>query len=35
MIKVLGLIHFEALRLFLKGVRHFRKPEPPTELVSR
>jgi uncharacterized protein len=34
-LKVIGLIHYQALRLFLKGVRNFRKPEPPTATISR
>lgn len=34
MFKVLGLIHYQAARLWMKGVRHFRKPEPPTEQVT-
>ena len=33
--KVIGLIHYQAVRLFLKGVRHFRKPAPPDFNVSR
>jgi uncharacterized protein len=33
--KVIGLIHYQALRLFLKGVRHFDKPAPPDFSVSR
>jgi DUF1365 family protein len=33
--KVIGLIHYQALRLFLKGVRNFRKPAPPAESISR
>ncbi len=35
MFKVLTLIHYQAMRLFLKGVAHFRKPPPPAEIVSR
>lgn len=27
-------IHFQALRLWLKGARYHRKPEPPTDLIS-
>ena len=34
-IKVVVLIHYQALRLFLKGVRNYRKPEPPEAFVSR
>jgi DUF1365 family protein len=33
-IKVIGLIHYQAVKLFLKGVRHFHKPEPPGTRVS-
>lgn len=34
MFKVLGLIHYQAVRLWAKGIRHFRKPEPPSEQVT-
>ena len=34
-LKVIGLIHYQAVKLFLKGIRHFRKPEPPTVAISR
>ena len=34
MFKVLGLIHYQAVRLWAKGVRHFRKPPPPAEQVT-
>lgn len=34
MFKVLGLIHYQAARLFLKGVASFRKPAPPASSVS-
>jgi uncharacterized protein len=34
MFKVLGLIHYQAVRLWAKGIRHFRKPEPPSERVT-
>jgi uncharacterized protein len=34
MLKVLGLIHWQAFKLWLKGVRAFRKPLPPHEPVS-
>lgn len=34
-LKVIGLIHFEAMRLVFKGIRHFRKPEPPAQEVTR
>jgi len=35
MFKALTLIHYQAVRLFLKGVSHFRKPPAPAEIVSR
>jgi uncharacterized protein len=35
MFKALTLIHYQAVRLFLKGVSHFRKPPPPAEIVTR
>jgi DUF1365 family protein len=28
-------IHWQALRLFLKKVRFFRKPPPPTPFITR
>lgn len=34
-LKVVALIHFQAARLFLKGVRNYRKPAPPSIPVSR
>lgn len=34
MFKVLGLIHYQAVRLWVKGIRHFNKPPPPEEQVS-
>jgi DUF1365 family protein len=34
MFKVLGLIHYQAIRLWAKGMRQFRKPPPPAEQVS-
>ena len=34
MFKVLGLIHYQAVRLWMKGVRHFSKPPPPAETVT-
>lgn len=34
MLKVLGLIHYQALKLWLKGVAHFRKPPPPADAVT-
>lgn len=33
--KVITLIHYQALRLFLKGVRYHRKPVPPVTEISR
>lgn len=35
MFKVLGLIHYQAARLFLKGIRPFRRPPLPADAVSR
>jgi hypothetical protein len=32
--KVIGLIHYQAIKLFLKGIRHFRKPPPPQTRVT-
>ncbi len=32
--KVIGLIHYQAVKLFLKGIRHFNKPPPPEERVT-
>ena len=34
-LKVIGLIHFQALKLFLKGVRYRVKPNPPKLRVTR
>lgn len=34
-LKVIGLIHYQALRLFLKGVRYHIKPTPPVTEISR
>jgi uncharacterized protein len=34
-VKVVALIHYQALKLFLKGVRNYRKPAPPEMFVSR
>lgn len=34
MLKVLGLIHYQALKLWAKGVAPFRKPPPPQETVT-
>jgi DUF1365 family protein len=33
--KVVALIHYQAVKLFLKGMRHFRKPTPPVSYISR
>jgi DUF1365 family protein len=33
-LKVMGAIHFEALRLWLKGARFHRRPEPPLDSVT-
>lgn len=33
--KVIGLIHYQAVRLMLKGMRQLPKPPPPAALVSR
>ena len=33
-VKIVGGIHYEALRLWLKGAPFFRKPEPPATPVS-
>jgi DUF1365 family protein len=34
-LKVIALIHYQAVKLFLKGVRHFGKPVPPALPISR
>lgn len=34
-VKVVVLIHYQALKLVLKGVKHYRKPLPPADFVSR
>lgn len=34
-VKVIALIHYQALRLFLKGVRYYCKPLPPSTEISR
>ena len=34
-LKVIGLIHYQAVKLFLKGVRHHPKPPPPLVETSR
>ena len=34
-IKVIGLIHYQALRLVLKGIRYRVKPAPPTMEITR
>lgn len=33
--RVLGLIHWQALKLWIKGARFHNRPEPPAEEVSR
>jgi len=33
--KVIALIHFQAIRLYFKRIRHFNKPAPPDALISR
>lgn len=33
--KVITLIHYQALRLFVKGVRYHHKPSPPSTEISR
>jgi hypothetical protein len=33
--KVIGLIHYQAVKLFLKGLPHFHKPPPPIGSISR
>ena len=34
-LKVIALIHYQAVKLFLKGVRHHSKPLPPAAEISR
>jgi len=34
-LKVIGLIHYHALRLVLKGIRYHTKPTPPSTEISR
>ena len=34
-LKVVALIHYQAVKLFLKGIRHYRKPAPPLSEISR
>jgi DUF1365 family protein len=34
-LKVVALIHYQAVRLFLKGMRHYHKPAPPMTGISR
>jgi uncharacterized protein len=34
-LKVIGLIHYQAAKLFLKGLRHFQKPDPPHVEITR
>jgi hypothetical protein len=33
-LKVIGLIHYQAIKLFLKRVQHVRKPPPPVASIS-
>ncbi|MEZ5452980.1 MAG: DUF1365 domain-containing protein [Thiothrix sp.] len=33
-LKVMALIHWQALKIWLKGAKFFRKPEPPTEEIT-
>ena len=33
-LKIIGLIHYQAVKLFLKGISHFRKPAPPASTIS-
>ncbi len=33
-VKTTALIHWQALKLFMKGVRYRRRPEPPQEQVT-
>jgi hypothetical protein len=33
-LKVVALIHYQAVKLFLKGLRHYRKPAPPLSDIS-
>ncbi|HEY5046804.1 MAG TPA: DUF1365 family protein [Rhizomicrobium sp.] len=32
--KVIGVIHYQVVKLFLKGTRHFGKPVPPTVTIA-
>ncbi|KZL14531.1 DUF1365 domain-containing protein [Pseudovibrio sp. Ad37] len=32
--KILGLIHFEALKLWIKGARFYKRPSPPASIVT-
>jgi hypothetical protein len=34
-LKVIALIHYQAVKLFLKGMRHYQKPAPPAANISR
>ncbi len=34
-LKVIGLIHYQAVRLVMKGIRYIPKPHPPENRVSR
>ncbi|CAN5317797.1 DUF1365 domain-containing protein [soil metagenome] len=33
-LKVVGAIHFEALRLWIKGARFHRRPDPPSQTIT-
>jgi DUF1365 family protein len=33
--KVVALIHYQAVKIFLKGIRHYAKPKPPVTDISR
>jgi DUF1365 family protein len=34
-VKVIGAIHWQALKIWLRGARYHRRPEPPTTEISR
>lgn len=34
-LKVITLIHYQAVRLMIKGIRYIRRPQPPAEEISR
>lgn len=34
-VKVIALIHYQAVKLFLKRVKHFHKPDPPAAPISQ